>query len=153
MSTVTDKYPRSTAIHEAGHAIVAWSFGLPIGAIWVSAEDASGGTEIGSADHLKLADQIAVWCAGGIAQEICECPGHELATFQDNVAIMNLLEEHGFTEEDDGPALRAHGYSIAASKLQLHRAKMMVVVEQLVERGRIEASDFLGLDDRPNSGG
>lgn len=147
ISTTREKYPRSTAIHEAGHAVVAWSFDLPIGAIWVSADDASGGTQIGPAGHLNLTNQIAVWCAGGIAEEVFECPGHELATFQDQVAIMELLEKHGFTEEDDGPALRAGGYAIAAAALENNRVKVMALVERLVEHGRVEAPDFLMLMD------
>ncbi|MCK1567487.1 hypothetical protein IVB08_26610 [Bradyrhizobium sp. 173] len=147
MSITKDKYPRPTAIHEAGHAVVGWSFDLAVGAIWVSAEDASGGTQIGPADHLKLSDQIAVWCAGGIAEEVFECPGHELATFQDNVEIMNLLAKHGFTEESGAPALRAQGYDIAAATLESNRAKVMALAECLVEYGRVEASDFLMLMD------
>src|SRR6185437_9255836 len=27
------RYPRSTSFHEAGHAVVAWSFGVPMGAL------------------------------------------------------------------------------------------------------------------------
>jgi len=145
ISTTREKYPRPTAIHEAGHAVVAWSFNLPVGAIWVSAEDASGGTRIGPAGHLKLEEQIAVRCAGGIAEEVFECPGHELATFQDNVAIMKLLGEHGFTEENGGPALRARGYDIAATALEKNRAKVMALVEQLVEHGCVEATACLML--------
>jgi ATP-dependent Zn protease len=45
--TKSERYPRGTAYHEAGHAVVAWSLGLPIGAVSVSDDDASGGTQIG----------------------------------------------------------------------------------------------------------
>jgi hypothetical protein len=38
-----DQYPRGTAYHEAGHAIVAWSFDVEVGTIHVMADDASGG--------------------------------------------------------------------------------------------------------------
>ena len=75
MGASKERFLQSTAVHEAGHAVVAWSFGLPIGAVSVNAEDASGKTEISSSDHLKLAEQIAISCAGGIAQAVFECLG------------------------------------------------------------------------------
>src|SRR2546423_174934 len=79
----TKKYPHATAFHEAGHAVVAWSLGLPVGVIRVSDDDASGGTEIGPADHLSLTEQIAVWSAGHAAERLFECPAHELADARD----------------------------------------------------------------------
>lgn len=150
MSTTEDKYPRGTAVHEAGHAVVAWSLDLPVGAIWVSADDASGGAQIGRADHLKLEEQIAVRCAGGIAEEVFECSNHEFATFNDNVAIMALLDEHGVTEENGGAAIRAQGYDIAAAKLGVNRAKVLALIEQLVEHGRVEPAAFLILMNDPH---
>jgi hypothetical protein len=47
------RYPRGTAYHEADHAVVAWSFGLHVGAISVVAEDACGE----STDRLRQAPQ------------------------------------------------------------------------------------------------
>jgi len=56
----TERYPRSTAYQEAGHAVVAFALGLPVGAISVRADDAGGTTEIEAADRLSLIDQIAL---------------------------------------------------------------------------------------------
>jgi hypothetical protein len=76
------KFSRSAAVHEAGHAIVAWFFGLPLGAMRIDAGDSGGETQIGCSDRLTLAEQIAVRCAGGIAQAIFECPGNEVAALR-----------------------------------------------------------------------
>ena len=142
---MADRYPRSTAVHEAGHAVVAWSFGLPVGAIWVTADDASGGTEISSPAHLTITEQIAVWWGGTVAQDVFECPGHEFAAFKDHEAIMELLEAHGISEEEHGPALRAEGLSIATTRLEANKTQVFSLVERLVEVGRVDAAEFLQL--------
>ncbi|WP_198026719.1 hypothetical protein [Bradyrhizobium sp. ARR65] len=41
--------------------------------------------------------------------------GHEFAAFQDRVAIIELLEEHGVSKQEEGPALRAQGWAVAAA--------------------------------------
>jgi ATP-dependent Zn protease len=80
---MTKQYPRGTAYHEAGHAIVVWSLGLPVGAVSVSDDDASGATQIGPADHLSLVEQMAVCSAGIAAVHLFELPIHELANIAD----------------------------------------------------------------------
>ena len=143
MGANKERFLRSAAVREAGRAVVAWSFGLPLGAVCVIAEDASGKTQISSSDHLKLAEQIAVSCAGGIAQAVFEGPGHELATFKDNIEIMKLLEAHGYTEQSGALAVRAQGYEIAEAILEANRATVLALADQLAQRGWVEASDVL----------
>ncbi|MGJ4888842.1 hypothetical protein ACQR1Y_11640 [Bradyrhizobium sp. HKCCYLRH3099] len=139
------RYSRSTSFHEAGHAAVAWSLGVPVVALWVNADDAGGGAEIGKTAHLRLTEQIAIWSGGAVAQKVFDCSGHELAAFQDNVAIMELLEEHGISEENEGPALRAQGWDIASARPEANRTKVTRVADRLIEHGRMEAPDFLSL--------
>ena len=121
--TSTKRFPRATAIHEAGHAVVAWSLGLPVGAIRVSDDDASGGTEIGPADHLSLIEQIAVRSAGHAAERVFECPAHERADACDLLKISGLLRANGVSEEEQGPALRDQGHELAKARLEAHRAR------------------------------
>ena len=128
--------------------MVAWSLGVPVGALWVNADDASGGAEIGSTAHLKLTEQIAVCWGGAVAQKVLKCPGHELAAFQDQVAIMELLEEHGVSEQEEGPALRAQGWDVAAATLEANRTKVTALADLLAEHGWVKASDFLSLMNR-----
>jgi hypothetical protein len=71
--------PRSTAYHEAGHAVVAFALGLLVGTIRVRADDAGGTTEIEPADHLTLIDQIALCHAGTAAEQLFDCRSHDWA--------------------------------------------------------------------------
>jgi hypothetical protein len=142
---VTKQYPRGTAYHEAGHVVVAWSLRLPVGAVSVSDEDASGATQIGPADHLSLVEQIAVCSAGIAAVKIFGLPTHELADFGDHVKIMHLIEAHGISEEEEGPALRNEGYEFARVRLETHWNKVITLAEVLVEHGRIEPLEVLRL--------
>ncbi len=138
-----ERYPRATVYHDAGHAVVAWSLGLPVGAVSVSDEDAGGSTEIGLADHLSLVEQVAVCLAGIAAVEVFGRPTHELAGFNDHVKVLNLIEDYGISEEEQGQALRDEGYNFARARLEIHRSKVALLAELLVEHGRIEASEVL----------
>ena len=140
---LSERYPRGTAYHEAGHAVVAWSLGLPVGAVSVSDDDASGSTQIGLSDHLPLIEQIAVCSAGIAAVEIFGHPIHELAGFKDRERIMHLIEMHGISEEGQGPALRKEGYNFARARLETHLSKVAMLAELLVEHGRIEAGEVM----------
>jgi hypothetical protein len=58
---------------------------------------------------------------------------------------MELLEAHGFSEEEHGPALRAEGYNIATARLEANKMQVIKLAERLVAAGRVDASDFLQL--------
>jgi hypothetical protein len=140
--------PHSTAVHEAGHAVVAWSLGLPVHTIRVTYSNAKGwhgGTDTDKPDHLSLVEQIAICAAGGIAEEIFDCPTHELAFFSDGEQILHLLEAHQITEQGEGPALRQDGYNCARDRLETHRTKVGRLAERLVDWGCVDASEFLQL--------
>jgi hypothetical protein len=139
------RYRRSTAFHEAGHAVVAWSFGLTVDAVWVNADDASGGASISPVDHLTLAEQIAVWWSGTAAESVFDCQSHEYAAFEDHVRGMELLEVHGISEEEHGPALRAEALSIATARLEANKTRVIELTERLAVDGRVDASEFLQL--------
>ena len=97
--------------------------------------------EIGATTHLKLIQQIAIVGGRGCTEG---CVGHELEAFQDHADIMELLEEHNISEQEDGPALRAQAWDLATETLTTQRAKVIAVADQLVQRGRVEASDGHG---------
>ncbi len=144
---LTERYPRATAFHEAGHAVVAWSLGLPVGAVRVKDDDASGGTEIGKADHLSLTEQIAVRSAGYAAERVFECSAHELAGAHDRHEILKLLQANGISEEEQGPSLRDEGYKFAKTRLENHKNKVIKLADRLIECGSVDASEFLRLMD------
>jgi hypothetical protein len=140
-----DQYLCGTAYHEAGHAVVAWSLGLPVGTISVRADDASGGTQIGSADHLDLIEQIAVAAAGYMAVEVFGQPTYDLAAFSDLNRIRELLEANGITEDDESATLRWKGDQCARDRIVADHAKVIRLAERLVQDGSVEATEFLRL--------
>jgi len=137
------RYSRATAYHEAGHAVVAWSLGLPVGAVSISDVDARGKSEIGWAGHLSLVEQVAV-CSGGIVADAIF--GHQTdkhAGAYDRMKIMQLIKDNGISEDERGPSLRAEGENCARTHLEKHRSKVIQLAEWLIEHGRIEDSERL----------
>jgi hypothetical protein len=147
---VTDeRYPRGTAYHEAGHAVVAWSLGLEVGPINVLEEDASGGAQIGSADHLGLVEQIAVCAAGYTAENTFDHRTHYWAAAKDYDRIRNLLQANAIEEGPAAVAMRQQGYDCAHARLLAHEARVIRIAERLVQDGSIDAAEFLRLMDLP----
>jgi len=141
----TERYPRSTAYHEAGHAVVAFALGLLVGTIRVRADDAGGTTEIEPSNHLSLIDQIALCYAGTAAEHLFDCRIHDWASSMDNLKIIKLIEHHGVSDEKHGPGLRAAAYSWALTHLHKHRSKIANLAERLVEFGQVDPVEFLRL--------
>ena len=57
--------------------------------------------------------------------------------------IMHLIEAHGISEGEQGPALRHEAYSFARARLEAHRSKVVTLAELLVEHGRMEATEVM----------
>jgi hypothetical protein len=140
---LTERYPRGTAYHEAGHAVVAWALGLSVGTVRV--DGAGGRTEMGPAHYLSLIEQVAVCSAGSAAEEVFECSADELASFDDHVKVSTLIKANGVPEEEHGPALRDEGYNCALACLEAHKKKVIKLADRLVESGSVDASEFLCL--------
>jgi len=142
---LTERYSRSTAHHEAGHAVVAFALGLLVGTIRVRADDAGGTTEIEPADHLSLIDQIALCYAGTAAEHLFDRRSHDWASSMDILKIIKLIEDHGVSEEKLGPGLRAAAYNWALTHLQKHRGKVAKLADRLVECGHVDPVEFMRL--------
>jgi hypothetical protein len=146
-----ERYPRGTAFHEAGHAIVAWSFGLRVERISVLRDDASGSTQTEPADHLRLVEQIAVWAAGYTAENTFGYRTHDLAAFSDHNRIHILLQDNGIEEGPKAEALRLQGAECARSRLQAHNLKVIRLAERLMRVGFVDAAEFLQLMEENES--
>jgi ATP-dependent Zn protease len=150
MNKMAEKGQREAAYHEAGHAVVAWSLGLPVEAVRIGYSKEKGwygGAEIGTAEHLSLSDQIAVCLAGVETEEVFQYESHENASFSDNWKVHELIEANGISDEDQDRALRDEGGSRARTIIETHRSKVDRLVERLVESGSVDASEFLRLID------
>jgi hypothetical protein len=141
-----ERYPRGTAYHEAGHAIVAWSFGLQVGTIHVMADDGSGGAQIGPTNHLCLVARIAVCVAGYTAENVFGHPHtNRLAAACDHTRIRKLLEDSGIAEGDEAVALRLKGVNCAGETFLAHKDRVIRLAEKLVQDGCVDDAEFLRL--------
>src|SRR5262245_11759854 len=131
------------AVHEAGHAVVAWALGLVVGelAIGIKGDDTAGTSEIGDSGHLPLVDQIAICLAGLEAQEMFECPPHNLAGMSDLGKIVELIE-NGRISGDESRRLREAGATRARNLLSVNREQVVRLAEALVQTARIDARGF-----------
>ena len=124
---------------------MAWSFGLQVGTISVLADDASGGTPIGPADHLGLIEQIAVCAAGYTAENTFGHHTHYWAAADDYDRIRKLLQANAIEEGAEAEALRSKGADCARARLQAFKPKVVQLAEGLVQSGRVDAAEFLRL--------
>jgi ATP-dependent Zn protease len=63
---------RGAAIHEAGHAVVAWALGLRVRRleIAIAGDMSAGEVDIEEKQSMSLVDRIALCAAGGDAQDL-----------------------------------------------------------------------------------
>ena len=127
---------------------MAWSFGLFVVAVRVVFNEEKGwhgGTDIaGSTDHLPLVEKIAGFAAGKTAEKIFNCPAHETAWLKDFGEIAALLKANGISQEELWPRIADAGATVRAI-LETHRDKVLKLTARLVERGHVDAAEFLRL--------
>ncbi len=139
-----EKYPRGTASHEAGHAVVAWALSIRVVAIHVRADDHSGGTQMSSTEHLSRIEKIAVHYAGYVAERVFDAKTHEHGPFDDRLMILNLLAE---VPDNKHTAFKDAGYNLARTCIETHKNKVTNLAERLAERGHVDEAEFLNLMD------
>ena len=151
-SGMTEKPPRGICCHEAAHAVVAWSFALPVEEIYVVFDDLKGwfgGTDIsaGSDSKLSLNDQITNLAAGKTGEEVFACSAHEKSWLQDLGRVYKLLCGNNIPEEEHWSRIKV-ACDRASPILETHRHKVLKLIDRLAERGRVERSEFLQLMNR-----
>jgi len=133
---------RSTAIHEAGHVVVAWTLELPVGAIEISVngDDTAGKSEIDdTARALSLIDRIALCAAGVVAQRLFGCEATHLhAGWSDFAKMLDILDNR---PDEDADNIRFAGYDRAFQILDRRRALIQHLAEPLAISGRLEKDD------------
>lgn len=146
---MTEKPPRGICCHEAAHAVVAWSFALPVEEIYVVFDDLKGwygGTNIavGSDFELCLIDRITNLAAGKTGEEVLGCPAHEKAWLKDLGRIYELLRTNNIPEEEHWSQIEL-ACDRARPILEIHRHKVLKVIDRLADCGRVPRSEFLRL--------
>ena len=96
-----------------------------------------GRTDIGSAHHLPLIDQIALCVAGVVAQSLFDWPTHNLAGAGDYARAVKLV--HGMTETNS-LKLRNAANARARAILERRATEVERLARQLLKQRRIKAS-------------
>ena len=134
---------RSTAIHEAGHVVVAWALGLPAGSMEIgcNGDDTAGRSEIDeTARQLSLVDRIALCIAGMEAQLLFGCESIHL--HGGSSVIIRMLDD---LLEEEADTIRSKGYDRAAELLVCRRPLIERIVERLAISGKLERGEVLAL--------
>ena len=135
---VAKRWP--TAVHEAGHAIVATAVGLTIECLVISSEDNTAGcTRIECAENLNIVDQIAVTIAGAVAQSLMNAESHDLASFGDEARIRTLVDD---LEPAEGERIRNEGAARAGDILTSSRSQLTSVAAALATKKRLSGEEF-----------
>jgi hypothetical protein len=125
-----------TALHEAGHAVVAWSFGVTAEHVYIDLETKGGGVDIAPASiaNLTPVEQIANCFAGFEAEQAFKPPGRNAKPMYDCGDVRRILRENGTPEETpEGRELRERGRAYAAARLREHETKVRRVAHHLAE--------------------
>jgi hypothetical protein len=137
---------QGAAIHEAGHAVVAWALGLRVHrvVIAIAGDVTAGEADIEEKRSMSLVDRIALCAAGGDAQELFDAPTTGMCTISDMIKIYDLI---GGYNEAVGFGLRQIGFRKSRELLERHRDKVARVAEALTDRlelTEIELAALLG---------
>ena len=144
---MAEQYPRGLCCHEAGHAIVAYSFNLQVESVYVRCEEAKGwygGTKMSSPKYLSISDQVVNRAAGKAAEELFNCPAHERAWLHDFGEISSLLNRSGLPADELRPRID-EGKERARAILEKYRDQALRLTNRLVECGRIDGIEFTRL--------
>ena len=117
------------AYHEAGHAVVAWSFSVPVGGIYLDLQNESGHTDAPSHKHMDI----------DIARRIAFClafapPGRPAKAAFDLGNVWEMLRDNGTTKDTpEGKALRNQDRDCADKQLRKHAVRVVRVAKRLLQ--------------------
>jgi hypothetical protein len=132
----------SAAVHEAGHAIVAWGLGLSVGGLKIFEADGAGIASIADNTHLGTVDRIAICAAGMEAVALLDVGTHWQAGLSDQAKIIELLASRPEAEHD---GIRHEGHQRARTMLEGQRDQLLAVAEALGSAGHLDAEAFAAL--------
>jgi ATP-dependent Zn protease len=136
------------AYHEAGHTVVAWSFGLPVHHVELNVTGNSGRACIDVAKD--VAQQVAVRYAGFEAEDMFKGPAAFVRAEDDIMRAdeeltKELREKFGQREttgSPEGRRLQVTCRALAQERLRKHKAKVKRVAEELLEHHEIKRARF-----------
>jgi hypothetical protein len=127
-----------TALHEAGHAVVAWSFHVIVDGVHLDLKNKSGHTNA-PGEHLEPVQQIASRLAGYEAERVFKPPGRKAKVMYDFGHVSRILRENNTPEDTpEGQELRERGRACAEARLREHSAKVRDVADHLAAHHYID---------------
>ena len=138
---------RGLCCHEAGHAVVAWSFGVRVVTIYVTfsvARGWRGGTDFIDGSALHYMDQVTNLAAGRTGEEVFDCLAYYGAWLADLEEISVLLNENGVPEDKHWVRV-TEARERARLILKNHRERAHKLVDRLAEAGHVGDAEFLRL--------
>ena len=143
---MTEKH-RGLCCHEVGHAVVAWSFGVRVVAVYVTfsvARGWHGGIDFIYRSPLPYMDQITNLAAGKAGEEVFECAAPYGAWLADFGEICVLLNNNGIPE-DKHWLLVTEARDRARLILENYREEAVKLIDRLTEAGHVGEAEFLRL--------
>src|SRR5215467_9856594 len=139
---------RSTAFHEAGHAVVARNFGLKVVALEIRKDGSSKIDTVGCFDDLPLIDQIVIYYAGHASRTVFKCRSHMIAISDRHIEISKLLE--GLTDELS-LELRNAGYRRAIQIVKSKATEVERLASLLIKLRRVDRDEMERMGGRSSS--
>jgi hypothetical protein len=129
------------AVHEAGHALVAWLFGIPLKRIYLDLNSQGGAAvpdvDVECAARLNLLQAIAVHYAGPVSERTFGGPPNqntERRADHDNKMASLMLDRNGTAPFDaDGLSLKARAHSRVEELLRRHESRIRRVAKRLLQ--------------------
>jgi hypothetical protein len=141
-----------TALHEAGHAVVAWSFHVRVEGVHLDLKTGGGHTDA-DGEHLEPVQQIASRLAGYEAEQVFKPPGRKAKAMYDFGHVSRILRENETPEDTpEGQELRERGRACAEARLREHEVQVRHVAHHLIEHHYIDRVEFEAMMSRPECG-
>src|SRR5215813_11278691 len=143
---MTNRDRQGTAHHEAGHAVVAWALGQPVGpmVVGIGGDETKGKADIESnQDHLSKIDRLAICLAGLEAQDVFECHTNPRTSQSDLVKACEIIGWDA--PEGQKRQMLDAGYRRARELILLHRDKLVRLAEHLYRTGTVQPDEVTEL--------
>jgi hypothetical protein len=132
------------AVHESGHAVMAWALCVPVERLWVDDdENGGGGTNAGCAP--VLIDHIGQYRAGHQATMLLEIDAPKHWSTCD---MKNVIELVGRLPSDEASNLIEAGGARARELLKPNLELLKAVADELEKLGAMDSARFLELAKR-----
>ena len=138
----------ATAVHEAGHAVVAWALDLSVGDLDLFDADGAGRSWSEDNAHLGTVDRIAV-CAAGMeavaaldAGALLDVATRSQAGCSDYRKIIEVLDDHPEAEHDTAVG---GGHRRARDLFELYLTTLRAVAEAPASAGHLDAEEFVSV--------